>query len=235
MTATIQLPLLASLLKDASRVSMLWSLLDGRLLTAKELAYGAGISPQTASFHLRKMEDAGLIESVLDGRHRYVKLASADVAVTLRTLFHLAPTQAAKPAASKANSICFARTCYGHLAGRLGVAVAKSLENKQLIVRGEQRDFFLTGTGEHFFTDFGIDLGALRKSRRLFARQCLDWSERHPHIGGALGVALTDALLRRKWVSKRGHGRELGLTDLSCAGFQDAFGFDTEELAREFF
>ncbi|MGI9336323.1 MAG: ArsR/SmtB family transcription factor [Gammaproteobacteria bacterium] len=235
MSVSLDLASLGGLLSDASRVSIVSALLDGRALTAKELAHGAGVTAQTASFHLKKLTDAGFLANVRDGRHRYYKLASAEVAVTLRTLLHLAPNKSAKPAAKKSNAVCFARTCYGHLAGRLGVVLAHSLEAKRQIVPCGDRDLSLTPAGEIFVAEFGVDLEALRKSRRLFARQCLDWSERHPHIGGALGFALTEELFRRKWIARRKGTRELQVSRKGQAGFLDVFGMDTEEERIAFF
>ncbi len=235
MTAKLNLASLAGMLSDDSRIAIVSSLQDGRALTAKELALAADITPQTASFHLKKLTTVGILEILKDGRHRYFKISGNEVAKMLRTMLELVPTKAAKPAAKKNNAVCFARTCYGHLAGRIGVAIAQSMIDQQQLIHQGSRDSGLTQNGENFITDFGIDLDSLRKGRRLFARQCLDWSERHPHLGGALGFALTEEFKRKKWITARRSGREIDITPLGQRGFLKEFKVDTKSQANLFF
>ena len=193
----------AALLGEESRASMIAALMDGRALTARELAIGAGITPQTASFH--------------QGRHNYYRIAGEDIVAAIQALQVIAPSAVAKPA--KLDDVRLARTCYKHLAGRLGVAVAEALEARELLWR-DGDDFALTEAGEDFFTDLGIAPDNLRSGRRQFARQCLDWSERRPHLGGALGAALLDQFLARKWLQPVPGSRAVRLTKAGAAELQ---------------
>ncbi len=235
MAVNLDVSKIAKLLGDASRVEMISSLIDGRSLTARELAQGAGVSASTASFHLGKLVDAGLLVVFAQGRHHFYRLASGEVGEALQALLRITPSGKAKPAARRKTQICFARSCYGHLAGVLGLAVAEALQKKGLIEPKGEEDFVLTAKGARFFTRLDIDLEALRSGRRLFARQCLDWSERKPHLGGALGQAFTDSLIERKWLRKKSGSRELTVTEAGQAGLRKLLGVRTEALASAFF
>ncbi len=235
MTTKLDISKVGKLLGDPSRVEMLSSLIDGRSLTARELAHGAGVSASTASFHLSKLVDAGLLVVVHQGRHHFYRMASSEVRAAIQALLLIAPSTKAKPAARRKTQVCFARTCYGHLAGVLGLAVAEALQTKGLIEPGDREDFLLTAKGERFFTKLEIDLEALRAGRRLFARQCLDWSERKPHLGGALGQAFTDSLIKRKWLRKKADSREIHVTREGQAGLRKLLGIKTEALSSAFF
>ncbi len=234
-TAHLDISKIGKLLGDPSRVEMLSSLIDGRSLTARELAHGAGVSPSTASFHLSKLVDAGLLVVLLQGRHHFYRMASSEVGAAIRALLLIAPGGKAKPAARRKTQVCFARTCYGHLAGVLGLAVAEALQSKGLIEPGDGEDFLLTRKGERFFVKLDIDLKALRGGRRLFARQCLDWSERKPHLGGALGQAFTENLIKRRWLRKKAGSREIYVTKEGQAGLRKLLGIKTEALSAAFF
>ncbi len=214
---------------------MISSLIDGRSLTARELAHGAGISASTASFHLAKLVDAGLLMVLSQGRHHFYRVASPEVGAALQALLRLAPSGKAKPAARRKTQLCFARTCYGHLAGVLGLAVAEALQAKGLIEARGEEDFLLTQKGERFFKKLEIDLDGLHAGRRLFARQCLDWSERKPHLGGALGQAFTESLIKRKWLRKKTGSREIQVTKDGQAGLRKLLGIRTEALSSAFF
>lgn len=235
MIAKLDLPTLAGILSDASRVAMISALLDGRSLTARELSHGAAITPQTASFHLGKLSAAGLVEVTSQGRHKYFRLASDEVTASLKSMLGLAPVSAAKPAAKKQNAVCFGRTCYGHLAGRLGVAVAESLEKRGYICKSGDEDFRITDEGMGFFADLGLDHADLKRSRRRLASQCLDWSERHPHIGGALGHALTRVFLDRRWLRTKSGKREVEVTDAGREGLRELLRIDVAALEKAFF
>ncbi|MDP6832071.1 MAG: helix-turn-helix transcriptional regulator [Alphaproteobacteria bacterium] len=221
MNANQDLAKIAALLGEDSRAAMLAALLDGRALTARELAIGAGITPQTASFHLGKLCAGGVLAMLRQGRHNYYRIAGPEVAAAIQALQVIAPKAAPRPA--KLDDVRLARTCYRHLAGRLGVAVTAALEEKDLLRRNGD-DFDLTPGGEGFFAELGIVPDELRKGRRHFARQCLDWSERRPHLGGALGVALTDRFLAQKWLRRVPGGRAVRLTKLGAAQLHERLG-----------
>src|SRR6478735_1709676 len=182
-------PLIASvaaLIGDPARANILTALMDGRALTASELAETAGVSPSTASGHLAKLTEARLLSVEKQGRHRYFRLAAPDVAQVLEALMGLAQRTGAVRVRTGPRDAALreARICYDHLAGERGVALLKSLRRKQL-VEGEQ-DIVPTETGRAFFTGLGVDLDRLEQGRRPICRLCLDWSERRAHLGGAL-------------------------------------------------
>ncbi|WP_282606635.1 helix-turn-helix transcriptional regulator [Pelagibius sp. Alg239-R121] len=235
MTANLDISKVGKLLGDPSRVEIISALIDGRSLTARELAHGAGVSASTASFHLSKLVDAGMLVVLSQSRHHFYRVASTEVGAALQALLRIAPSGKAKPAARRKNEVCFARTCYGHLAGVLGLAVAEALQSKGLIEAQGEDDFAPTEKGERFFAKLGMDLAGLRSGRRLFARQCLDWSERKPHLGGALGQAFTDNLVKRKWLRKKPGSREVRVTKEGQAGLRKLLGIKTGELSTAFF
>ena len=193
---------------------MLFALLDGRESPATQLALSGNASPQAASGHLKKLVDGGLLEVRSCGRQRLYKLASSDVARAIETLASIAPAQ--PPNSLRSHStlerLREARSCYDHLAGRLGVAVTQALcKRKQLALRGEE--FALTRSGEEFLRDVGVDVSAARDAKRAFARVCLDWTERTPHLAGSLGAALLETFLAEGWVKRAAHDRSLQITE----------------------
>lgn len=212
----------AKLIGEPARAQMLIALLGSRAMTATELAHGANVSPQTASSHLSQMLDGELLALEKQGRHRYYRLASPEVAAALEALMSL---RADKVTALNdvLEPIHLARSCYDHVAGRLGVALADGLQAKGWLTATET-GYEVTVGGETAFTDLGIDLATLRKQRRHFARQCLDWTERRPHVGGALGAALMIQLLERRWLKKDSKERVLHLTKPGQDGLERAFG-----------
>lgn len=221
MKAENNLAAIAALLGEESRAAMLAALMDGRALTARELAIGAGITPQTASFHLGKLCAGGVLAILRQGRHNYYRIAGPEIAAAIQALRVIAPDAAPQPI--KLDDVRLARTCYKHLAGRLGVAVTAALEGRDLL-RRQGDDFVLTPGGEGFFAALGIVPDELRRGRRHFARQCLDWSERRPHLGGALGVALTDQFLALKWLRRVPGARAVRLTKTGAAQLQRRLG-----------
>lgn len=204
---------IASLIGDPGRTAMLLALLDGADLPASELAYRAGVSPQAATAHLKKLVGAGLLAVRPAGRHRLFRLASADVAHALETLATLArPAKVvALHQSSAAARLHEARSCYDHLAGRLGVAITERLIERRALRRSDE-EFTLTTSGLRFFEEFGVDVAAARASRRRFARACLDWTERRPHLGGSLGASLLDAFFARRLVARNATDRSLRIT-----------------------
>lgn len=213
MSAGPDISEIAALIGDPARANILNALMGGRALTPTELAQHAGVSPQTTSGHLGKLTTTGLLAVAKQGRHRYYRLANASIADALEAIMRVAammPSPKRLPARAESR-IRFARTCYDHLAGRLGVALADHMVARGfLLVAGEAYE--VTGAGERFFAGLAIDVAALRDGRRSLARQCLDWSERRPHLGGSLGAALAGVWLQRKWVAKVDGSRELSLT-----------------------
>lgn len=199
----------AALLADSTRAAMLTALLDGRALAAGELARLAGVSAPTASSHLARLRSGGLVTVVSAGRHRYYRLAGPEVAGALEVLARLGPRTPVRSLrqSRQAAALSAARTCYDHLAGQAGVALFDCLlDGGVLSNAGGAADLNVTDDGAVLLAGFGVDTGALRESRRRFAAACLDWTERRPHLGGALGAAVTGRLLELGWV-ERGPGR----------------------------
>ena len=220
---------IASLMGDPARASMLQLLMDGRAHTASELALTAGITAQTASGHLLRMAEANLLAVRAQGRNRFYRLASGDVAHAIESLMALAGTRA--PPASKTAAwrrdpdLRFCRTCYDHLAGQVGMAVTDALTKGGHLEPKGPRDWRLTETGELFCGRVGVDLSEARKAdTRHFARQCLDWSERRPHISGALGAAIADTFFKRGWAERLRRGRTVRLTDSGRRALVRDFG-----------
>ncbi len=212
----------ASLIGDESRAAMLLCLLGGRSLPAAELARAARVTPQTASAHLAKLEAGGLVVHESYGRHRYYRLTNADVGLALESLNAVA---APKPIRSlresdQSHALQFARTCYDHLAGKVGVALTERLLECNLI-QADGRDFVVPADGIKWFQELGLDLDGLRRGRRHFARQCLDWSERRHHIGGALGAAMANRLMEWHWVERIPPGRAVVVTPQGLAGLEE--------------
>lgn len=201
---------IASLIGEASRARILQALMDGRAKTAKELAFDAGVTPQTASTHLAKLVDIGVLAVHRQGRHRYFRLANATAGHAIEALMALAPRRLHTE--EPLNALRFARMCYDHLAGRLGVAITESMVNRKWI-RTDGRDFRITPLGERALRKLGVDLRETRSKRRVFARECLDWSERQVHLSGALGAALATCFINAGWLRRAKEGRAVALTD----------------------
>ena len=214
----------AALIGDVSRAKILSVLLDGRASTALELSIGAGISPPTASVHLAKLVEGKLLQVNRQGRHRYFRLASPQVARALETIMDLAATTSPRHARPlrMAADMRRARTCYDHIAGEIGVAIADALLLRDLVqIDGEAG--VVTDAGRAFFAAQGIDLTPGR-SKRIFCRPCIDWSERRPHLGGQVGAAICDCALRHGWLRRRKIGRALDLTSEGAMALPGVFG-----------
>lgn len=225
----VDLAAVGALLGNPSRAAMLDALMAGRALTATELARTADVSAATASEHLAKLREGGLVEVVSQGRHRYHRLASPEVGAALESLSHIAP---AKPVttlrqSSRARSLAEARTCYDHLAGRSGVALHDGLVERGWLVP-EPGGYGLSDLGVEGLLGWGVDVMAARSARRRFARPCLDWTERREHLAGALAAALAVALIegpepwfvRRSDVHRGLRPTELGRRRLADLGWQ---------------
>ncbi len=228
MTNAASLSGTAALIGDPARANILTALLDGRALTATELAYTAGVTAQTASGHLAKLVEGRLLGLAVQGRHRYFRLASPEVARMLETILVVsaAGSEATKPRATPRISpeMREARTCYDHLAGRLGVAIADALVSRGLIVLGDEAGE-ATETGRAWLAQFGVSVEPAGRSKRLFCRPCLDWSERRPHLAGRLGAALCRRCEELGWVDRARNGRAVTVTETGRSGFAEAFGF----------
>jgi DNA-binding transcriptional ArsR family regulator len=214
----------ASLIGDPARANMLAALLDGRAMTATELALAGGVAPSTASGHLSKLLEGKLLSVASIGRHRYFRLASSGVARVLEDLMALAgegpPRHRPKSRCNEAMSR--ARTCYDHLAGRLGVALADSLAARDQIVLNEDGGL-VTDTGRAFLSKLGVNLEA-SKTRRALCRPCLDWSERRWHIGGAIGAVIADRCFAGGWIERRNDSRAITITPSGERAFDELFG-----------
>lgn len=218
----------ASLIGDAARANMLAALMGGQAVTAGELARNAGVTAQTTSGHLAKLADARLLAVEKQGRHRYYRLASPEVAQAIHALMAVAAGGPRRhhPIGPKDAALRLARTCYDHMAGRLALAMADGLVRERHLILSDGAGI-VTDDGCRFFRAFGIDVGSLR-DRRPLCRTCLDWSERRPHIAGQLGAALLDTVLDRGWVARSAESRALRLTRAGESGFAATFGFPTD-------
>lgn len=194
---------IAALIGDHARAEVLTALLADRALTATELADIAGVTKQTISAHLAKLREAGLIAMEAQGRHRYFRLAGADIAQLLESLMGVAfRTGAVRLRASpREPALRKSRVCYDHLAGEMGVLIHESLLRRRALV-SRAGGLGLTNSGRAFFLHFGIDADALATRRRVFCRACLDWSERRHHLAGALGAALLARIFELGWAKR---------------------------------
>ena len=220
----------AGLLADPTRATFCLALLDGRAWTAGELARHAGVAPSTASAHLTLLVERGLLAQERQGRHRYVRLATPAVASLIEDLAaHAdvvpAPAPRSLRAATQARAIARARTCYDHLAGRLGVAVTDAMLDAGLLQQAT--GFALTEAGLGWLTDL---VGELPAGRRPIVRACLDWTERRHHLGGAAGAALCAHVLTNGWAVRIGTGRALRVTDSGRRALHDLLGVEPAEI-----
>jgi DNA-binding transcriptional ArsR family regulator len=216
MKATYPIAAVGELIGEPARAAILIALLDGKSRTAGELALTANVSAQSASAaHLSKLVDGGLLTVGRTGRHRYYAMAGPDVAHALEALGSIStlprsPVVATRPRVS--DDMYTARSCYNHFAGRIAVELSDALEKFEIARPRGKCDYELGRAGRAWFASLGIDVDSLRRSRRAFARQCLDWTERRPHIAGALGAALCSRLISLGWVASRRDTRALRIT-----------------------
>ncbi len=216
--------LLGSLIGDPARANMLTALMSGKALTARELSVEAGVTAQTASTHLAKLESAGLLKRRKQGRHHYFSLADDDVGSVLEAMMGLAAKNGHMRARTgpRDPALRKARVCYNHLAGELGVHLFDSLI-AQGVVAEEGEEVFLTEGGQARMKDFGIDLAALGGSRRPLCRSCLDWSNRRTHLAGALGTVLLDRFYRLGWARRVTDSRIVAFSKTGERRFKEAF------------
>ncbi len=229
MKEGLDLASLSSLIGDPSRALILSALFGGEALPAGELAFRARVTPQTASSHLAKLTEAGLVTVERMGRHRYYRLSGPEIGGLLEKMM----TVAWQPAVERSRvpaPLRDGRMCYDHLAGRLGVAVTDALVARGVLARGDDA-FALTEAGTGWLAAMGIDAAALRDGRRSFARHCIDWSERRPHLAGALGAAIAERFVDRGWIRRDRDSRAVALTEDGRAALARIFGPEILEQA----
>ena len=221
---------IAGAIGEPARARMLYSLVDGHARTSTELATVADVSPSTASVHLSRLMKEHLIRVVVQGKHRYYSLRGNEVADALESLSVLAGGAGNKFVPNTPSYLRAGRTCYDHIAGTLGVSLHDRLKALGWLATASssvrEDDYDLTQTGNRGLAALGIDIDATRALRRRFAFACLDWSERRSHLGGAVGAALLNVALKRKWVAQDPGSRALSVTNfgrremLACLGLQ---------------
>jgi len=220
---TVSVAQVGALVGDPARVAMLQALMDGRALTASELAQAAGITPQTASGHLAQLAAASLVTVSKQGRHRYHCLAGPEVARLLESLMRLASNAAVRQPRTGPRDprLRLARTCYDHMAGWLGVRLADTLVARSWVELAED-GALVTQEGLHHLADLGLDAAGGGQAK-LLCRPCLDWSERRPHLAGRLGAALCAHCLQRGWVRRQAGSRALDVTPAGWHAFHALF------------
>ncbi|MDR3517094.1 MAG: helix-turn-helix transcriptional regulator [Azospirillaceae bacterium] len=211
----------AALIGDVARANILSALMGGLALTAGELAQFAGVTAQTTSGHLARLTDAGLIAMARQGRHRYYRLATPEIAQAMQALMAIAADGPKRhhPIGPRDKALRLARTCYDHLAGRLALALVDGWSAQGYVILADGAGL-VTDEGRQFLGDFGIDLDAAPRSRhRPLCRTCLDWSERRPHLAGQLGAAVLGRLLELGWIARLPDTRALRITRTGEQGF----------------
>ncbi len=216
---------IAALIGDPSRAAILGTLLGGKMLPAGELARAAKISPQTASTHLAKLVSGGLIIQQASGRHKYFRLANNEVAQALEALQAISPPKPVQSLheSNRLHALQYARTCYDHLAGKVGVALTDRLLEMNILIK-TGNDYLLSEEGKAKLRAFGVNMEIPAASRRRFAFPCLDWSERRYHLAGSLGAALTKHLFEINWLESLADGRAVRVTGAGLQGFWQEFG-----------
>ncbi|MGJ8628046.1 MAG: ArsR/SmtB family transcription factor [Sulfitobacter sp.] len=216
---------IAALIGDPARANILTALMSGKALTATELAGEAGVTLQTASAHLSKLESAGMIACRKSGRHKYFTLGGDDVGHALEVLMglaagagHLRTRTGPKDAALRE-----ARVCYNHLAGEKGITLFQGMLSREY-VREVDEDVVLTDAGAEFLTQFGVDLTLLKRSKTPLCRPCLDWSARRSHLAGSVGRALLAQMQERGWAKRIEGTRIVAFTSDGEAAFEQTFG-----------
>ena len=252
MAGDADLAHVGALIGDPGRARVLRALTDGRELPASVLAAEAGVAPSTASVHLRKLVDGGLVVAERHGRHRYFRLAGRDVARALEALARIAPQAPVRSLreGTRAHAVRAARTCYDHLAGRLGVALMAGLVDHGVLTGGDGRhergraradrpsaigrdlDYRLTDDGARRLGDLGVDVDGALAGPRAPIRYCVDWSEQAHHLSGALGAALARRMFELEWVARLPRTRAVRPTDAGRAGLVEHLGVAVEGNAR---
>jgi len=217
--------LVSGLICEPTRAKMLWNLLDGRAYTASELSSIADISATSASNHLARLLEADIVKVEIQGRHRYYSFSNPEVAYVVEALANLVNSDSGNKDKKEIalNGIKFCRTCYDHLAGYVGVKVVEALEQKGYIKKSGTL-YTVTTKGWNWFSGLDINKNDLENKRRPLTRQCLDWSERRPHLAGQLGATLLEKMLQRKWFRKVQFSRELLATPTARKELNELLG-----------
>ena len=218
---------IAAAIGEPARARILYCLVDGHARTSTELSVVADVSPSTTSVHLEKLKNAHLVNVLVQGKHRFYSLAGPDVARALEGLSVLAGSRRDKFVSNTPTRLRVARPCYDHMAGMVGVSLHDRFHVLKWLSAGDNRtdnNYELTTDGTRALESLGIDVEAMRALRRRFACPCLDWSERRPHLGGALGAALLKVALKRKWVIQDLDSRALDVTSFGRREMMTRFG-----------
>lgn len=221
----LSLAAVAGAIADPARARMLCSLLDGHARTATELAAVADVGASTASGHFQRLREQGLVEMLAQGRHRYYRLANKRVAQALEALLSITEQRVSTFKPGTPCALRQARTCYDHCAGEIAVRLHDALLQADWI-QLQGKDYGLTEVGTKSLLKLGVDIDAITCQRRRLAYPCMDWSERSPHIGGALGAALLELMLKRGWVSRHLDSRALNVTAQGQRALGRAFGLE---------
>jgi len=216
---------IALLIGEPARAAMLWKIMDGRMHTATELAIAADLSAQNASMHLAKLVKAGLLSVAKRGRLKYYQFANPNVAYVMEAIANLVPKEnlMSPDDLSDGSRIKYCRTCYDHLAGKVGVAITDKLLSRKIIETNHQ-DFMISGSGIKWFERLDISIPELKENKRALARKCLDWSEKRPHLAGAVGAALANKLFDLKWLQRTKNSRIVSVTPLGQKKIYDLLG-----------
>jgi DNA-binding transcriptional ArsR family regulator len=206
---------IALLIGEPARATMLWKILDGGVHSATELAIAADLSAQSASMHLGKLVNARLLSVTKRGRVKYYQFAHPNVAYAMEAISTLMPKDNPMPAGHSSNGsqIKYCRTCYDHLAGKVGVAITDKLLSTK-IIEVKNNDFVVSKRGVKWFDELNISIAELQQGKRVLTRRCLDWSERRPHMAGSLGAAFADRLFDMKWLQRSKGSRIVSVTSL---------------------
>jgi DNA-binding transcriptional ArsR family regulator len=226
MSVEASVSALGAAIGEPARARILFCLIDGHARTSTELAIVADVSPSTASMHLARLKEQRLVTMIAQGKHHYYRLGGPAVATVLEALSVFAGQSQNKFVPNTASRLREARTCYDHMAGHLAVSLHDRFLKLEWLVTGEAGDsnYRMTTAGLEAFSQLGIDIEATRKLRRRFACACIDWSERRPHIGGALGAALLNVALKRNWVVQDLDCRALKITRAGRREMSSRFG-----------
>jgi len=234
MVAAANMVEIAALVGDTARATMLAALMGGQALTSSELATLAHVSRSTASEHLNKLVTARLLAVTQKRRNRYYRIASPLVAKMLESIKTVAAIETParhQPRSARDDALRFARTCYDHVAGELGVAIADALVARGFIVLAEDGGG-VTEAGARFFSQFGADLESRVGGRRIFCRACLDWSERRYHVAGLVGAEIWRRCQELGWLARRRDTRAISVTAIGRRGFRETLGIDLEFEGR---
>ena len=215
---------IATAISEPARVRILYSLLDGHARTSTELSAVAEVSASTTSSHLNRLKSERLVKVMTQGKHRYYSLSSVDVATALEALSLVAGSSRSKFVPSTPTHLLEARTCYDHLAGKLGVGLHDRFKELGWLIDCSPKRCEVSPDGVKAFEKLGIDLAETSASRRRFAYECLDWSERQPHLAGALGAALLRIILKKRWVTQHLDSRALSITAIGSRELEKGFG-----------